>query len=299
MIEITGAHPRALGVHVQSFAVSARPSVRRGGAHGPLASELERAVGENQIRVVFQPIAATNSLRLAGAEALARWDNPTRGAIRPDVFIPLAERSGLISRLGEAVMRDACTHAASWDSSFGAGPPMLSVNVSGRQLVDREFPASVAGILDATGLRPTSLVLELTETALANRGPAISTMESLRDMGVRFVLDDLGTGYSSLASLCSLPLDGVKIDRCFVQALTSRRARAVVGAIIDVGCSLGLSVVAEGVETEEELACLRVLGCPHIQGFLVGRPLSAADFAALGRGASVAPTQRCTASAIA
>jgi diguanylate cyclase (GGDEF)-like protein len=261
---------------VQLFDEGLRRSTRR---RRELEAELEDALARDEFRLHYQPVRRVGDLRTAGVEALVRWQHPERGLLAPGQFIPTAERTGLLVALGEWVLRTACRWAASdqraWPPSPGAAP-WVSVNVSPRQLDDPRLPVSVADVLAETGLPPARLALELTESAiLAGDDDHHTALSRLRDTGVHLFLDDFGTGYSSLTHLTQLPIQAVKIDRSFVAGLPhDRRDAAVVHSLVSLGGELGLDVVAEGVETAQQLDALRAMGCPAVQGFLLDRPLA-------------------------
>jgi len=239
-----------------------------------------RSAGE--VFVVYQPIVelATGSVR--GVEALARWNHSTRGLVPPVEFIQLAEDSGLIAELGEQVMLTACSDAVAWREALGAlAPDTVSVNISRAQICKGMLPQRVAAILARTGLPPSALRVEITESLAMQDPQMVATLHELRALGVSIALDDFGTGYSSLASLDQLPLDAVKIDRSFVQRMAVNKYQtALIEATLKVAASLQLEVVAEGVETEEQAALLHQAGCARAQGWLFGKPVAASDFAA-------------------
>ncbi|WP_051943522.1 MULTISPECIES: putative bifunctional diguanylate cyclase/phosphodiesterase [Luteibacter] len=212
----------------------------------------------------YQPIVRASDGKIIGLEALARWRHPRLGVIPPVQFIPVAEETGLIDRLGEWVLRTACARVVGVDDLF------VAVNVSAVQLRDDGFADMVLGVLKRTGLPPSRLELEITETAIVNAdGMAVRLLKQLRQVGVRVSLDDFGTGYSSLTLLKDLDVDKVKIDRSFVQmAPTAEDSAAIVRAVSNLGAALGLSVVAEGVETEQQRAFLCEAGCDELQGYL-------------------------------
>ena len=237
-------------------------------AVGP-ADELRQAIADEQMLLHYMPLASAADGQLRGFEALVRWRHPSRGLVPPLDFIPLAEDSGLIGPLGEWVLRRACADAAAWPQAV-----RLAVNLSPRQLHHAELPALVWEVLAATGLPPERLELEITETALFDDlDRALDNLGQLKARGVRIAMDDFGAGFSSLAMLQSFPFDTLKIDRSFVQALHGdARSTAIVRAVLGLGHSLAMPVVAEGVETDQQLAFLRAEGCAEVQGFGVGRP---------------------------
>ncbi len=242
--------------------------------------DLRAAVAARELQLAFQPIVDLRSGRVAGAEALLRWPHAQRGFVPPDVFVPLAEEIGLIGPIGLVVLDGACQQAALWRR--GGLDLYVSVNVSARQIPDDLPPAVVLDILGRHGLPPGALVLEITEGVLmSNVTVAQNWIESLRAAGVRIYLDDFGTGYSSLSYLKRFPLDSVKIDKSFIRDLHADRSDlALVHAIVTMADSLGLHVVAEGVENESHLAALREMGCGYGQGYHFARPIAASEFAA-------------------
>ena len=247
--------------------------------HG-LRAELEHAIAAGELVVHFQPIFDVASGRPAAVEALVRWEHPVRGRIPPLAFIPVAEESGLILPLGRFVLREACRHAAGWRTAgLNGGPLAVHVNLSARELEDPEIIASVSGALAEWSVAPQQLVLELTESLLvqdARRGAR--TLTGLRGLGVRLALDDFGTGFSSLNYLRTLPLDQLKIAREFVDGLGENRDdQTFVRLILELAHTIGLQVVAEGVETALQLDELRGLGCDFVQGYHLGRPAPAAE----------------------
>jgi len=236
------------------------------------AKELRDAMDNQQFIVYYQSQTEISSGRVVGAEALVRWRHPTRGLLLPSDFIALAEESGLIVPIGEAVLRIACAQARKWHDA-GARAFKVAVNVSPRQLREPDFPETVARILSEVGMAANFLELEVTETSLIeNAEYAIQALTRLRQMGARIAIDDFGTGYSSLSYLKRLPIDSVKLDASFVrEATTSPDDAALVMGIITLAHNLRLKTVAEGIETEEQLALLRLLRCDEGQGYLFGR----------------------------
>ncbi|KVO83014.1 putative bifunctional diguanylate cyclase/phosphodiesterase [Burkholderia ubonensis] len=235
-----------------------------------LESKLRLALDESQgLYVFYQPIVDVRTRRITTREALLRWHHPRAGWISPARFIPVAERGGLIDRLGRFVLDQACRQAARWPD--GA---RVAVNVSAGQLGHGTIAPAVAAALAGAGLTPDRLEIEVTETALLHdEGKAVADLRALRAMGVRVALDDFGTGFSSLAHLRAFPFDKIKIDGSFVRdAVTRPDCAAVVCAVADLGKRLGVTTVAEGVETKEQLACITEAGCREVQGFLLGRP---------------------------
>lgn len=249
-----------------------------------LTNPLRRAVERRELDVHYQPLYDLKSRTLVGVEALARWYHPELGEVPPCVFIPLAERNQLIAPLGTWVLETACRQAKSWQAA-GLPPVRVNVNISAGQFAGPDFASIVKDVLHETGLAPEWLGLELTESSVIQPSAA-SQLEELRALGVRVSLDDFGTGYSSLAQLQRLPIDGFKIDRSFLSALQSPRgatknAMVLLEVIVKLASGLGLTIVAEGVETEEQEALLRATGCDVAQGFLFAKPAAASDIAKL------------------
>ncbi|WP_439499630.1 EAL domain-containing protein [Bosea sp. (in: a-proteobacteria)] len=238
---------------------------------------LREAIAGGAIRLQYQPQFRTDG-EVVGFEALARWRHPTRGVISPSQFIPAAEEGGLIAALGAHVLRSACREAAGW-----ARPLRVSVNISPLEFESDDLPALVEAVLDETGLDPDRLELEITEGVMVtDAARAMAALSKLRALGVRIALDDFGTGYSSLSYLHRFPLTTLKIDRSFVATLgVTLEAAAITRAIIQLGHALGIEVVAEGVETPEQLDFLICEGCDLTQGYLLGRPLDASAYAHL------------------
>ncbi|HEX4775726.1 MAG TPA: EAL domain-containing protein [Acidimicrobiia bacterium] len=240
--------------------------------------DLRIAIEDGQLDVYYQPIASMLSNKVVGVEALVRWNHPTRGPITPGEFIPIAEETGLVIPLGTWVLEQACAQMARWKATVaGAHAMHVSVNLSGRQLGDPELVATIAEALRKSGLDPESLWLEITESVLMDDAAgAARTLAAVRALGVHLVIDDFGTGYSSLAYLKRFPVDMLKIDRSFVDGLGSDpESEAIVHAVVELARSLNLTVVAEGVETTDQLAEIRRLGCTMCQGFLIARPVPA------------------------
>ncbi|MGK2911503.1 MAG: bifunctional diguanylate cyclase/phosphodiesterase [Sphingobium sp.] len=234
-----------------------------------LESDLRHAVARKQFHIVYQPLVDTDTRRITGYEALLRWTQPGRGAVEPDEFIPIAEETGIILALGEWVLRQACQDAASWLEPF-----TLAVNISPVQFQIANLEDIVVSALADAGLEATRLELEITETALMkDRDRTIRTLNALKRRGIRIVMDDFGTGYSSLSNLQSFSFDKIKIDRSFIQTMENdEAARSIIRAIVGIGRSLALPVVAEGVETETQRAMVEHEGCPQAQGFFYGLP---------------------------
>jgi EAL domain-containing protein (putative c-di-GMP-specific phosphodiesterase class I) len=228
------------------------------------------------------------SRKTVGFEALVRWVHPERGVVAPLRFIPMAEQIGLMPELGAWVLHEACRQAAGWRTQFNE-VPYVSVNLSTRQLEDPDFADRFRDAVESTSIAPGQLVVEVTESVLATKlDGLVAPLEALRAMGARVYLDDFGTGYSSLGYVRELPLDGVKLDRVFIQDLTtSDDAWAIARAVVALLTKLGLSLTAEGIESAAHLAQLRSLGCGQGQGFYFGRPQPASVTNGSSRGGTV------------
>jgi EAL domain-containing protein (putative c-di-GMP-specific phosphodiesterase class I) len=254
-------------------------------------NELRGAITRGALRVHYQPVVDAFTGRPEGVEALVRWEHEERGLLGPAEFIAVAEETGLITQLGRFVLEAATAQVAVWQRTYG--PLELCVNVSGRQLANPQFPAEVAAIMGQSGMLPGTLGLEITESVLIEEaGSSVRVLTALQEHGMRLLLDDFGTGYSSLSYLKNFPLDALKLDRSFVDGLGVHSGdTAIVEAIVRMAHAVDMTVVAEGVETDEQLATLRRLGCGRAQGFLFAAPMTAPDFAAYlaaRRGAAVA-----------
>jgi diguanylate cyclase (GGDEF)-like protein/PAS domain S-box-containing protein len=264
----------------------------RGIARLRVENDLRRALDRQELRLAYQPVVSLRDELIVGVEALVRWQHPERGLILPDEFVPIAEDSGLIERIGGWVLESACQQGARWAAAApDAAPIGISVNLSPIQLAQRTCVERVARVLHRTGLDPSLLSLEITETTLVSKADAIGeALRALKELGVRLVLDDFGTGYSSLGYLTRLPLDALKIEREFVHALgTDRSDHAITEAIIAMARALSLQVVGEGVETDGQVAELRRLRCDFAQGFYFSTPLTARQMTAvLQRGMKLA-----------
>jgi diguanylate cyclase (GGDEF)-like protein len=239
-----------------------------------LENQLRRAVEREEFVLYFQPKVEVATRRIAGVEALIRWKHPEQGIIPPQKFIPIAEECGLIVEIGQWVLRSACSQLQAWMQQ-GLPPMCVAVNVSGAQFKHGTIWHAVRGALERSGIPPSHLVLELTESILmGNAEESVETLHELKDMGVKVAIDDFGTGYSSFTYLSRFPIDELKIDRSFIHGLTSQRGSpAIVGAMIALGRALNLQVVAEGVETAQQLEFLRARNCHQYQGFLCSRPV--------------------------
>lgn len=245
--------------------------------------QLHRAIERQQFVCHFQPIISLDNGQISAFEALVRWDDPDRSLIMPDRFIPIAEESGQIERIGELVLETACRAASQWPRPDGR-ELVVNVNVSPRQFYDEHFAEKVLETLRVTGLAPHRLCLEITETAFATDEQAVlHTLRKLRDNGVNVALDDFGVGYSSLGALRRLPFTSVKIDRSFISARsgddsTGLADESIVRMIVALARARNLYITAEGVESERQLHAVRELGCTHAQGFFIGRPKPQVDF---------------------
>ncbi|GIJ48215.1 hypothetical protein Val02_51010 [Virgisporangium aliadipatigenens] len=254
----------------------------RAGEQARLAAELRTALEAGQLSLAYQPIVSLPEGRVVSVEALLRWTHPERGAISPAEFIPVAEETGLVVELGAWVLRTACAQAVTWRRAFGAtAPERMSVNVSVRQLAEPTFAGVVAEVLAWTGLSARDLIVEVTETAVFDGGQALRTVKALHELGVRVALDDFGTGHSSLGLLQTVPVDIIKVDKSFVDRVTQAGRHAVIAtALIQVSNGLGLTAVAEGVETADQAAELHRLGYRFAQGYHFGKPVAEPDFGA-------------------
>ncbi len=252
---------------------------------------LRYAMERRELMLHYQPLADLETGRTVGVEALLRWRRPGHGIVPPGEFIPIAEENGLMVPIGEWVLRNACAQAADWQA-VGLPPCRLAVNISGPQLDQGELLPTVQHALRQSGWAPFLLDLELRENAMPNEDPAVlSVLNDVKGLGIRFAMDDFGTGYSSLGVLKRFPIDVLKIDRSFVKEIVVDRGdAAIVRATIEMAHGLDLTVVAEGVETQEQAALLREFGCDHAQGFYFCPPLPAVEMAARlydeGRGRS-------------
>ncbi|NLS26924.1 hypothetical protein S2M10_19130 [Sphingomonas sp. S2M10] len=248
-----------------------------------IANDLRHAAVRNELRLLYQPQRSLVTDQLVGYEALLRWAHPRLGNIPPMDFIPIAEETGEIIRLGEWVLRTACAEAAGWESGQN-----VAVNLSPVQLLKPDLPEMITGILVETGLAPTRLELEITETALiADKTRALHSLRRIKALGVRVAMDDFGTGYSSLDTLHSFPFDKIKIDKSFLaDSEYSEQSRAIIRAILALGRSLSIPVLAEGLETDAQRQLLVREGCEEAQGYLFGKPALMQGSAALVRAAS-------------
>ena len=248
-----------------------------------LSAELSRSLGQGELAVYYQPIVSLPAARITGMEALVRWRHPVRGLIGPAEFVHLAEETGMILPLGRWVLFEACRQAAAWTDLGPAGQPLtISVNLSAQQLQEPTFVSDLKAILVETGLDPWQLVLEMTETVMFHdTATTISRLEAIRDLGVRIAIDDFGTGYSSLGYLRRFQVDILKIAREFIGPAESEEEWAFAGAIVALGRTLGLTIIAEGIEEPGQFRRLHELGCEYGQGYLLARPQEAEGMTAM------------------
>jgi EAL domain-containing protein (putative c-di-GMP-specific phosphodiesterase class I) len=243
---------------------------------------LHEAIDRNELTLAFQPITEVSRGRVTAAEALLRWQQPDRSYISPAEFVPIAEECGLMNRIGEFVLERACEQLKKWHSA-GMHLPHMCVNVAKAQFASGEFVPTVKRVLAKYNVAPNTLELELSERGvLSGHFDVIEQLNELKELGVRLSIDDFGTGDSAIAYLRDLPVDVLKIDRSYVSGLAdNEKDTALVSAMIALGQRLNLKVIAEGVETREQLMALRELDCDAFQGFLVSQPVPAEDFSAL------------------
>jgi diguanylate cyclase (GGDEF)-like protein len=250
----------------------------RAQARCSMEAALRNALSEKEFELYYQPLIDLEANRLIGLEALIRWQHPERGTILPSEFIPLAEEIGLMVPLGEWVMQQACADAANWPEDI-----YVAVNLSPMQFKCGKLLTTVSTALDASGLAPHRLELEITESVILEKTEHnVAVLNALRCLGVRIAMDDFGTGYSSLSYLRSFPFDKIKIDQSFVHDLSNESdTRAIVRAIVELGHSLGIAITAEGIETDEQLQCLKQEGCMQAQGYLFSPPRPAKEVCSL------------------
>lgn len=250
-----------------------------------LETELKSALTHHELRLHYQPLVSLSSGKVTGFEALLRWQHATLGLILPEQFVPIAESSGLIVEIGAWVLYEACRQMQTWQQQFPGSFCSISVNLSSKQLACVDLVQQIEQVLQQTGLDAHHLKLEITETAVMDSAEtAKGVLQQLRGLGIQLYVDDFGTGYSSLSRLYDLPLDVLKIDRSFVQQLDSKRGEYLVRAIANLAHSLGIDVIAEGIETKEQVLKLQSLGCHRGQGCFFAEPLqSEAIVALMGR----------------
>ncbi len=249
-----------------------------------LEMDLRSAISRHEFRLHYQPILRLDTGKIAEVEALIRWQHDKRGLLQPDDFIGLTEETGLIVPIGQWVLAEACKQARTWQTEYPSSPPLvMSVNLSAKQFQHPQLVEEITQALRETGLAPSCLKLEITESTVMHDAPAtLAKLRELKELGVRLAIDDFGTGYSSLGYLKRFPVDTLKIDRSFVKGLSRESGdSAIVRAVVTVAKSLNMDVTAEGVETEGQLTELKVLGCDQGQGFLFARPVSAERVAPL------------------
>ncbi len=268
------------GRHV-AFTTEMRDAVRQ---RIDIENDLRDAIGTDQLTMVYQPIVSLETRAIVGAEALVRWTHPTRGPMSPAQFIPIAEETRLILPLSEFILRESCTTFMQWHRELGAdAPARISVNLSRVQLSETTLVQRTLDVVRECGMRPDQLQLEVTESQIMQqRDAALVLLAEFRAAGVQLAMDDFGTGYSSLSCLQEFPLDVLKVDRAFVaNAGRGRDFAALLHAVVTLADNLGLKVVAEGIEDEDQLVLLQALGCAYGQGYLLGRPMAGADVAQL------------------
>ena len=277
----------------QVFAPTLAPQIQRTLL---LESELRFAIERDQLELYYQPKIDSRTNQLVGAEALIRWNHPVLGVVQPNEFIPLAEISGIINDIGNWVKLTACKQNKAWqDANLRAIP--ISVNLSATRFLDKDLSANIVDILEKTQIEAKYLEIEITESSLlANESIVFSVLDDLRDLGIKIALDDFGTGYSSLSCLNRFKgkIDTLKIDRSFIKELKSSHqedANFIVNMIIQLSKQLKMDVIAEGVETREQLDVLQKYNCNTIQGYLYSKPLPACEFAQLLQKDSVEPVQ--------
>lgn len=242
-----------------------------------LEMDLRRAIEQKEFILHYQPIYSLNSERIVGFESLIRWNHPERGMIPPNEFIPVAEETGLILQIGQWVLRESCRQMWEWQEKYPSAKSLvMNVNLSARQLEKKDLVEEVSRILDESGLAPNCLKLEITESVImGNAEQAIETVTRLRQMGVRLSIDDFGTGYSSLSYLHRFPIDTLKVDRSFVSRIGNEDEHSeIIKTIITLAYNLGMDVVAEGVENNEQLSFLRDINCSYGQGYFYSRPVN-------------------------
>jgi EAL domain-containing protein (putative c-di-GMP-specific phosphodiesterase class I) len=240
-----------------------------------LETDMRRAVEQGEFRVYYQPIVSLKDGQIVGFEALTRWHSP-RGLVMPNDFIPVADETGIILSINRQLLPEACKQLLSWQQQFPSNPPLsLSVNISPKQFTQADLPAQIGQLLQQSGMHPGCVDLEITETiAMADAEKSAGMLSGLKALGVGLDIDDFGTGYSSLSRLQSFRVDTLKIDRIFVSRMdTDHETFEIVRVIVMLAHSLGLKLVAEGVETQAQLDLLKGLGCERAQGYLFSKPV--------------------------
>jgi EAL domain-containing protein (putative c-di-GMP-specific phosphodiesterase class I) len=257
-----------------------------------LESRLRRGLERSEFLLHYQPLVNAVDGRIAGVEALLRWAPPGEALVTAGAFIKVAEDAGLSIALGEWVLREACRQMADWHKE-GLRLELMAVNLSSQQFHHSDIAATIAEALALSGLAPRALEIEITEGSLMGGGTEVeATLAALKKIGVKLAIDDFGTGYSSLAYLKRFPVDKLKVDQSFVRDIPhNAKGMQICDVVVNLGKTLGLEVLAEGVETEAQLAYLRGLGCDYMQGYLLGRPMPAAELEAQLRG-NVAALER-------
>ena len=252
---------------------------REEASRSELEKELAHAIASKQLQLYYQPKVDLRTGRTMGAEALIRWVKPDGTMVSPNIFIPIAERTGLISEISHFVLHEACAQNALWQK-IQFNPIVISINFTSEDFFQKDVCEMIQDVLIRTGLKPKWLELELTERlALGDVNYTIQQMNMLRELGVLLAMDDFGTGYSSLSYIQLLPLTLLKLDRSFISKIeTDMVAREIVSAIIKIAKSMGIETIAEGVESEGQVAILKAFGCDYVQGYLYGKPMTALQF---------------------
>jgi EAL domain-containing protein (putative c-di-GMP-specific phosphodiesterase class I) len=256
------------------YVVASPDADERALARLDLEMELRRAIDEGELELQYQPVVDAKTGRLYGLEALVRWRHPSLGLLGPEHFMDVAEDTGLVLPLGDWVLEQACVAAVEWQHRHADSPIVMAVNLSARQFQQPDLCDQVAAVLERTGLDPSLLALEITETVvMEDTETTLATLRALKQLKVRLSIDDFGTGYSSLSYLKRFPVDAVKIDKSFVDGLDSGPVdREIVRAVIRLATAVGMQTIAEGVETVAQQEQLRLLGCSMLQGYLLSRP---------------------------
>jgi EAL domain-containing protein (putative c-di-GMP-specific phosphodiesterase class I) len=257
-----------------------------------LRADLQRAIATAQLELYYQPVVRLDDGGVSGVEALLRWRHPERGIVGPDDFVPLAEEMGLIVPIGRWVLREGCRQGKRIQEMLPSDPPLtMAINLSVKQLQHSDIVGDVREALEESGLPPESLTLEITETVMmTDTELAVQRLQELRKLGVRLAMDDFGTGYSSLSYLSRFPVDVLKMDRSFLTGGASPEASGLATAVVALGQTLDLEVVAEGIEFSEQWDTLRELGCGLGQGFLFAKPMQVEDAVEFLRSRLSAPT---------